>query len=225
MRWVRMTLQVLVGSSAVVGFAGGVALAIVRAVDATSSVVTTLLPIYEQLLLTFLVTGALAIAWSLLDRPAPASEPRPEPAPAPAPPVAPSKPDLAETFRQMKTYIGLEMWDLALEKANAILEHHPESREAQAVARTHNEIRWKAEPKFVTRSAPPPPPPAGDPAKELAAMVKHVKTYMELEMWELAKQKAVAVMKHFPDTGEAAEVIGLYQQIEKKLQPVVEKKE
>lgn len=232
MRWARVSLLVLVGASAVVAFTGGIALAILRAVDANSAVLGTMLPIYQHLVLAFLATGVLAIAWGTLDRPAPAPAAEPKPEPAPAPPPAPAKiesvkPDLATTFQQMKTYIDLEMWELAMDKANSILEHHPGTREAEAVSRNHNELRWKAEPKFVARASQPVSASEEKTLQEkgLAAMLKHVRTYMELEMWELAKQKAVAVMKHFPDSKEAAEAVALYQQIEKKLpQPVAEKK-
>jgi hypothetical protein len=122
----------------------------------------------------------------------------------------------------MKTYIDLEMWELALEKATAIVEKHPGSKEAELVSRNLNELRWKAEPKFVAPHAPI----TADQEKQLrekglAAMYNHVKTYMDLEMWELARQKAVAIMKSFPDSPEAAELMKVYETIEKKAREAV----
>jgi Ca2+-binding EF-hand superfamily protein len=59
-------------------------------------------------------------------------------------------------------------------------------------------------------------------------MYNHVKTYMDLEMWELARQKAVSIMKSFPDSPEAAELMKIFETIEKKAResvgtPVAEK--
>jgi beta-galactosidase GanA len=117
----------------------------------------------------------------------------------------------------MKTYIDLEMWELALEKATSIVEQFPGTKEAELVSRNLNELRWKAEPKFVAPHAPI----TADQEKQLrekglAAMYNHVKTYMDLEMWELARQKAVAIMKSFPDSPEATELMKVYENIEKK---------
>ena len=59
-------------------------------------------------------------------------------------------------------------------------------------------------------------------------MYNHVKTYMDLEMWELARQKAVAIMKSFPESAEAGELMKIYETIEKKAKaatmPVVAEK-
>ena len=52
--------------------------------------------------------------------------------------------------------------------------------------------------------------------KGLAQMYQHVKTYVDLEMWELARQKALAIMKNFPDAPEAAELVKLYGEIDRK---------
>ena len=85
-----------------------------------------------------------------------------------------------------------------------------------------NELRWKAEPKFVSAHAPI----SADEEKHLrekglAAMYNHVKTYMDLDMWELARQKAVAIMKSFPDSPEAIELMKIYETIEKKAKAAV----
>ena len=59
-------------------------------------------------------------------------------------------------------------------------------------------------------------------------MYNHVKTYMDLDMWELARQKAVSIMKSFPDSPEAIELMKIYETIEKKAKaattPVVAEK-
>ena len=47
--------------------------------------------------------------------------------------------------------------------------------------------------------------------KGLAQMYQHVKTYMDLEMWELARQKAITIMKNFPESPEANELAKLYE--------------
>jgi hypothetical protein len=87
------------------------------------------------------------------------------------------------------------------------------------VARNINEIRWKAEPKFVARTEPL----SEDQQRELrekglAQMYQHVRTYMDLEMWELARQKALAILKNFPDAPEALELMKVYDTLEKKAQ-------
>jgi hypothetical protein len=117
----------------------------------------------------------------------------------------------------MKTYVDLEMWELALEKANAVLKDFPGTREADLVGKNINEIRWKAEPKFLAQNQPL----TGDQEKQLrekglAQMYQHVKTYMELGMWELARQKAIAIMKNFPDSPESNELMKIFETIQKK---------
>jgi outer membrane protein assembly factor BamD (BamD/ComL family) len=117
----------------------------------------------------------------------------------------------------MRTFVDLEMWELALEKANAIVKDFPGSREAELVSRNLNEIRWKAEPKFVAQTAPL----SADQERELrekglTAMLQHVRTYMDLEMWELARQKALALIKAFPDSPEAAELMKVLETLERK---------
>ena len=91
------------------------------------------------------------------------------------------------------------------------------SREAEIVSKNINEIRWKAEPKFVTQVKPL----SADDEKKLrekglAQMYQHVKTYVDLEMWELARQKAITIMTNFPDSPEAAELTKLYPNIDKQ---------
>ena len=172
--------------------------------------------------------------------PGPATPPEPLPAFPPLPvaparppePVAEKKADpsrLAGLYHEMKTYIDLEMWELAFEKATAIVENHAGTKEAELVSRNLNELRWKAEPKFVAPHAPITPVEERQlREKGLAAMYNHVKTYMDLEMWELARQKAVAILKSFPDSPEAAELMKSFETIERKAResvaaPVAEK--
>ncbi len=210
-RWVRGTLLVIVAASAFVAFAAGMALVGLRAVSPESGHLSTLLPLYQQLLVALLTTAALGVAYAWIDRSGP--EPAAVPEPTLAPPKSAPSPDVAAVFQQMRTYVDLEMWELALDKANDIVHRFPESREAQTVGRSINDLRWKAEPKFFVRGASE----EDQRSKGLAAMLKHVKTYMDLEMWELARQKALAILKHFPDSREAAEVTPLFQQIEQRL--------
>ncbi|MBV8880109.1 MAG: hypothetical protein JO332_09115, partial [Planctomycetaceae bacterium] len=190
---------------------------------------------YQHIVFGFAFVAVFAVAWSVLDvlgrvgRPAPAPEPVRAPVPAAPvaapPPPAPAAPDpskLEAIYHEMKTYIDLEMWELALEKATLIVEKYRGTKEAELVSRNLNELRWKAEPKFVAAHAPI----TADQEKQmrekgLAAMYNHVKTYMDLEMWELARQKAVAIMKSFPDSPEAVELMKVYETIEKKAQAAV----
>ena len=53
--------------------------------------------------------------------------------------------------------------------------------------------------------------------KGLAQMCQHVKTYMDLEMWELARQKAITIMKNFPESPEANELAKVFETIERKV--------
>lgn len=218
----RKVLAVLTASSAIAAFVGGLASAILRVVDPGSSLLSSWTPTYHILLVAFLSMAILGSAYAWI------SWPLPQPPTVPAPPKAEELPaarvDVSTAFRQMRTYVDLEMWELALDKADYILAEFPDSTAAQAVAKNINELRWKAEPKFVARATAPSPSPGEQTRQGAEQMLKHVRTYMELEMWEPAKQKAVALLKHFPDSSEAAQVAPLYQEIEKRLQPVAEKK-
>jgi len=216
---VRRLLLVLIGLSALVAFAAGGALATARFLAPDWGGWNHAVSAYHLLLAGFGILALCGASYGLLSRTTP-SVALPIPA-RPLPVQRPSvKSDASALFHQMRTYVDLEMWELALDKANGILSQFPGSREAEIVSRNINEIRWKAEPKFVTRSA------EGVSAAEerklqargLEQMLKHVRTYMELEMWDLAKQKALAILQHFPDSDEATQATPLYQEIEKKLQ-------
>lgn len=222
----RRAFLAVLAASAFVALAGGIALAALRVAEPESPHLATLVPAYQTLVLAFLATAGLGVAFAVVHgsrRVEPAPAPTPAPAPPPPPPAAKPEPDVASVFQQMRTYVDLEMWELALDKANFILQHHPQSREAQVVNKNLNELRWKAEPKFVSR--------AGSGVSEdeqrslqekgLAAMLKHVRTYIELEMWDLAKQKGLAILKHFPDSKEATEVGPLLRLVEQKSKEAV----
>jgi hypothetical protein len=222
--------QAMLVVGALLAVVGGGAIGVVTILDPQMEILPRLERGYREIVFGFLFLTVFAVACSLLEalaragKPAPAVEPVPVPAPEPPPvlvepkiekPVAPSR--LEALYHEMKTYIDLEMWELALEKATAIVENHPGTKEADLVSRNMNELRWKAEPKFVAAHAPI----SADEEKHLrekglAAMYNHVKTYMDLDMWELARQKAVAIMKSFPDAPEAIELMKIYETIEKK---------
>ena len=222
----RGVFQGFLIAGALLAVVGGGAIGVVTMVDPQME----LLPRIEQgyrhivfgfaFLTLFAVASALIETLSRIGKPAPASEPLPLPAPAAAseakPASAPAS-KLEALYHEMKTYIDLEMWELALEKATLIVQDHAGTKEADLVSRNLNELRWKAEPKFVAAHAPI----TADQEKQLrekglAAMYNHVKTYMDLEMWELARQKAVAILKSFPDSAEAVELMKVYETIEKK---------
>jgi len=239
----RIVFQAAICVGALLATIGGGAIGICTILDPGMEILRRLEPGYHQIIFGFGFLTMFAVASSVIDalgrvgRPAPAPAPEAAPVPlAPTVPVAaplPPKPDpskLDAVYHEMKTYIDLEMWELAMEKANLIVEKYPGTKEADLVSRNLNELRWKAEPKFVSAHAPI----TADQEKQLrekglAAMYNHVKTYMELEMWELARQKAVAILKSFPDSPESVELMKVYDSIEKKAKasvppaPVVQK--
>jgi len=204
----------------------GASIGIVTMIDPQMEILHRLEAGYRQTVFGFLFLTLFAVASTLLDTLARMAKPAavPEPAPLPVPPLEaeakiekPASSRLEGLYHEMKTYIDLEMWELALEKANLIVKDHAGTKEAELVSRNLNELRWKAEPKFVTPHAPI----TADQEKQLrekglAAMYNHVKTYMDLEMWELARQKALSIMKSFPDSPEAAELMKVYEMIERK---------
>jgi len=232
----RAVFQGTIAAGALLAVIGGGAIGVCTMIDPSMEILPRLSLGYRQILFGFGVLAFFAVAAAVVDAlgrvgraSAPAPEPAPAPAaseaPAPAAPPAPPKPEpsrLEGLYHEMKTYIDLEMWELALEKATVIVDKHPGTKEADLVSRNLNELRWKAEPKFVAAHAPI----TADQEKQLrekglAAMYNHVKTYMDLDMWELARQKAVAIMKSFPDSPESLELMKVYETIEKKAKAAV----
>jgi len=222
----RGVFQGFLIAGALLAVVGGGAIGVVTMVDPQME----LLPRIEQgyrhivfgfaFLTLFAVASALIETLSRIGKPAQASEPLPLPAPAAGteakPGPAPAS-RLEALYHEMKTYIDLEMWELALEKATLIVQDHAGTKEAELVSRNLNELRWKAEPKFVSMKEPlTADQEKGLREKGLAQMYQHVKTYMDLEMWELARQKSLTIMKNFPDSTEAAELTKVYETIEKK---------
>ena len=213
---------------AVIAVVGGCAIAILHVVEPNITILPRLETAYRHVIFSFMFLtfftagGALLHALSGQRQPAPEPPAPPTPAPASTPKKQAEKsqtdqPTLTACYHEMKTYVDLEMWELALEKANIIVTDHPGSREAEIVSKNINEIRWKAEPKFVTHEKPL----SADDEKKLrekglAQMYQHVKTYVDLEMWELARQKAITIMTNFPDSPEAAELTKLYPNIDKQ---------
>jgi hypothetical protein len=230
----RIAFQACLVLGAVFAVVGSGALAVCHLVDPEMAILPRVETAYRQGVFGFLFLSLFALTASLLDLFArlgrPPEAPLPEGAPVPAPAAeapaaapAPPRPALDALYHEMKTYIDLEMWELALEKANAVVKEHPGTPEAELVSRNLNEIRWKAEPKFVARQEPLSP----DQEREfrergLGAMLQHVKTYMDLGMWELARQKAVALMKGFPESPEAAELMRHFGTIQRKANETAE---
>jgi hypothetical protein len=210
---------------AVLAVVGGAAIGLLHVAAPDTSLLPQVERGYRAILFGFLFLTLFAVAAALLEALAAAPRPAEAPLPAPALPPAsavpgrppPSGSRLESLYHEMKVYIDLEMWELALEKANAIVAGFPGSREAELVSKNLNELRWKAEPKFVSLKEPL----SEDQQvqlrqKGLAQMYQHVRTYMELEMWELARQKAVAILKNFPDSPEASELVKVFEMIERK---------
>jgi hypothetical protein len=231
----RAAFQAALCVGAILAIVGGGAIGVCTMIDPTMEILKRLDAGYQHVIFGFGFLTLFAVASSVIDalarvgRAAPGFEPlraaAPIATPVAVPPPAAPKPDpskLDAVYHEMKTYIDLEMWELAVEKANLIVEKFPGTKEAELVSRNLNELRWKAEPKFVSTHAPI----TADQEKQLrekglAAMYNHVKTYMDLEMWELARQKALAIMKSFPDSPESVELMKIYETIEKKAKSAV----
>lgn len=211
-RLIRGLFVTLLALGGVIAAGGGVALGVWTIVDPTA----TARPTFEHAWLlalggfSFAALFGLTLRWTRVPAP-PASK---APAPAPAPEKPAETPDAPALLQQMRTHVGLEMWDLALEKANEILERFPGTPQAEIVERNMHELRWKAEPK----PAPPTPPasPAPQRKDELRKRLQHIRTYMELEMWDLARQKAVELAKADPESEEATEAGRLVVEIENR---------
>ena len=221
----RVTLRTITGilSLGILGFT------LAWAIAEGFSLVTTTEPLIPQILLGVGVFALLAIAYGILDHQPTTQEDRPsvqkseERSPSKPSPKITRPETLPGTFEQLKTYIDLEMWELALDRAEHILRNYPETKEATAIRRNINDLRWKAEPKFVDRKQNTVSEAEERRLKEegMSRFVQHIRTYMELEMWELAKQKASAFMKSFPESEAAKEVAKLWPQIESRGKPAM----
>jgi len=224
----RPVFQALLGFGAIVAILGGSSIGVLHVAAPDLHLLPQIEAGYRHVVFGFLFMMLFVVASELVETLSRVSRKAPEPAaPPPAAPVAPaetakSKSALEAVYHEMKTYVDLEMWELALEKANLLLKEFPGTREADLVARSLNELRWKAEPKFVGKQEPI----SADQEKQLrekglAQMYQHVKTYMDLEMWELARQKAVAIMRNFPESPESIELMKVFDTIEKKAKETV----
>jgi len=216
----RTLVAVLFSLAGILAVAGGIALGILTLIDPDFKLLPHLERAWILMLAGFVFLSVFYVAARVGESagaPVAAAQPAPEPGraepgkPAPAaPPTAMKGPDAATLLSQMRTYIGIEMWDLALDKANEIVAKFPQSAEADAVSRNINELRWKAEPKPPPASAPPPESRSKDGARK---MLQHVRTYMELEMWELARARAHEAARQEPESEEAAEAARLIVEI------------
>ncbi len=200
----------------VLGLAGGLGLSVLVVVWPGEHWVSLVALSYGASMSGFLLFGIFGlIASSLVPRLTP-----PLPRPAPVKRAKPGRgSELPTLFQQVKTYIDLEMWELAHDKARDVIRRFPDSREATLLNRNLNELRWKAEPKFLSEEQTA---ISREEEKELIErglnqLLETVKTYMELEMWDLARQKAVAIMKNYPETGPSTEVARLFATIDRKV--------
>ncbi|MHC4606873.1 MAG: hypothetical protein ACYTAF_08030 [Planctomycetota bacterium] len=217
-------LTVVLYVGAFLAAVGGITLAVIVGIDPELSWLPQVLQAYAVATAGFLLLGVLGLLAggiaALSGGRRPDAEPEPAPSKAEARAVRqrpPAASELPTLYGQVKTYIDLEMWELAYEKAKLITEHHPGTREARALSRHINELRWKAEPKFMAETQKA---AGGDERrlveKGLDQMVESVRTYMSLEMWELARQKAMAIMKAFPETPQSDEIAKLFTEIDRK---------
>ena len=212
---------------------GGATLATLHLVNPSIHYIPRIEEAYRHLMFGFFFLTMFSVAAVLVGALGRATPPPPRkdppavpvmevPTPAPVGKPAPPKSDLKKLYHEMKSYVELESWELAVEKANQIIHEHPGTDEAELVERNINELKWKAEPKFLSEG--------GKTTLEherklrekgLAQMLQHVRTYMDLEMWELARQKSLLVIKNFPDTPEAEELTRLFPTIEEKIRTTV----
>lgn len=209
-----LTAVMLAG--AVAAALGGLAFAVLFSVDdvlarnALPAVLAGLAGLFAMGLLTLLAAATRALV---------GREPKTAPATAPARLPArkgAAEPDLKTAYDQMRTYIDLEMWELALDKAGYILGKFPGTNEAELVSKNLPEIKWKVETAAAPSKQLTPADEKQLQKKGLADMLHHVKTYCDLGMWELARQKAITIMKSFPNSPEADELAKLYPEIERK---------
>lgn len=215
----RAVFQGALCLGAVLAVVGGATLASLHFIDPDIRFLPRLEAGYRHLVFGFVFLTIFAVAAAALEALGRKTAP-PETAPTRSEPVPEARAvesRLSALYHEMKTYVDLEMWELALEKAGEITKNHPGTREAEIVSKSLNELRWKAEPKYVTRTTPI----STDQEKQLrekglAQMYQHVRTYMDLEMWELARQKAIAILKGFPESPEAAELTKIYETIDRK---------
>src|SRR5437773_2363760 len=140
----RVAFQAMLCVGALLAVVGGAAIGIGTIIDPQMEILPRLERGYRHIVFGFLFLTLFAVASVLIDALARAGKsaeaPAPEPAPAPAA-AAEAKPEmpgpsrLEGLYHEMKTYIDLEMWELALEKASAIVEQHPGTKEAELVSR------------------------------------------------------------------------------------------
>ena len=220
----RVVFEAALCLGAILAVVGGASIGVLHIVAPELDLLPRLENGYRHIVFGFLFLTLFAVGAALLqalsgatrkEEAPPSSGEAPEGKPAEE--TAAALAGLQSRYHEMKTYVDLEMWELALEKANKILADYPGTREAELVSRNINELRWKAEPKFVSQERPI----STDQEKQLkekglAQMYQHVKTYMELEMWELARQKALTIIKNFPDAPESAELMKTYKTLETK---------
>jgi hypothetical protein len=218
----KVVFQAALALGAALAVVGGGALAVLGAIDPDLPSLRRLETGYRHAIFGFAYLSLFAVASVLIDLMAARRDafPKPETAPAPALPLPAPAPGgrLSSLYHEMKTYIDLEMWELALEKANLVVKDFPGTPEADLVSKNLSELRWKAEPKFAAKQAPLSATQERElKEKGLAQMCQHVKTYMDLEMWELARQKAITIMKNFPESPEANELAKVFETIERKV--------
>jgi hypothetical protein len=221
----KVVFQGALALAAALAVVGGGALAVLGTLDPDLPSLRRLETGYRHAMFGFGCLAVFAVASVLIDflaakreaAPAPAPAAAPAPAPLPAPPK-PAASRLAGLYHEMKTFVDLEMWELALEKANLIVKDFAGTPEADLVSKNLSELRWKAEPKFVAQGTPMSAVQEKElKEKGLAQMCQHVKTYMELEMWELARQKAITILRNFPDSPEANELARHFETLERKI--------
>ena len=232
-KWIQGTLTTLLLCGALLSVIGAGVIAVLLGFAMDPPWLSSLMEAWLAAMAGFFVLGLFGLFAAAIERltlrpaapdtslpesPLPRQETEKQPKAA-AEKAGESKLPLADLTRQVRTYIDLEMWELAHVTAREILSRFPSAPIAGTLSRNLNELRWKAEPKFVDqKSASGASPSASERNKVgegLDQAVEQVKTYMELEMWELARQKTHSVMKHFPDTPQSDKLAKWYPEIDR----------
>jgi hypothetical protein len=138
----------------------------------------------------------------------PAAAPKVEPTPAPILRTG-QEPKLtrgsaAELFSTVQAYLDLEMFSHAEQAARELLERYPRSLESIEINKRYREIKWLSE---TSESGPRMSKETierivGVSESERKQLFENIKTYIEMEMWDIAVEQAQSFVRDFGDTHE-----------------------
>jgi hypothetical protein len=110
----------------------------------------------------------------------------------------------AELFSTVQAYLDLEMFSHAEQAARELLERFPRSLESIEINKRYREIKWLADssesgPRMSKESIER---IVGVSEGERKQLFENIKTYIEMEMWDIAVEQAQAFVRDFGDTRE-----------------------